>query len=120
MTPYGRNFERWLYREVHGTDAPRAPRQKPRRGPARNWKYEAWIKSLPSLVSGRPGCEPCHTRNNGMSSKGSSYSCVPLTREEHREYDAGREAFELRYGVEMAAEVRRLNSTWFRYAGLVK
>lgn len=115
-----RALERWLHQAIHGTPAPRAPRRRPRRGPTRNWKYRAWIRTLPSVVSGRPGCEACHTVNNGMSSKGSCYTCVPLTPEEHREYDAGREAFEQKYGISMAATVRDLNHAWFAYAREVK
>lgn len=120
MTMYGRSFERWLYREVHGVDAPRASRRRQRRGPARDFRYEGWIKSLPSVVSGRLGCDPCHTVNNGMSSKGSSYSCVPLTRAEHDEYDAGRAAFEAKYGVCMRDVVRSLNHSWFAHSREVK
>lgn len=112
---------RWLRYAVHGEYShSRAPRRRPRRGPARNWKYRRWIRSLPSAVSGRPGCEASHTQNNGTSSKGSDYSCVPLTHEEHREYDAGRDLFEKRYGLCMAELVKRLNHDWFAYAGRVK
>ena len=117
---FGRSFERRLYEAVHGKPAPRGPRRKPRRGPARSHKYRAWIASLPSLVSGRLGCDACHTVNGGMRQKGSDYSCVPLTREEHQEYDADRKAFELKYGVSMAAIVRELNHAWFAHAGRVK
>ena len=55
-----------------------------------------------------------------MSSKGPDFSCVPLTLEEHAEYDAGRVAFEKRYGVSMVDVVKRLNQEWFAYAGRVK
>jgi len=111
---------RWLHYAVHGERSPRAPRRRARRGPARNRQYRRWIASLPSVVSGRFHCDPCHTRNNGMSSKGSDFTCVPLTREEHAEYDAGRDAFEKRYGVCMAEVVKRLNGDWFAYAGRAK
>lgn len=117
----GRRLIRFLRFAVHGeTKHPRAPRRKPRRGPYRSWKYRAWIRTVPSVVSGRTGCEACHTVNNGMRSKGSDLSCVPMTRAEHREYDAGRKAFERKYGISMTAEVRKLNSIWFQYSGLVK
>jgi hypothetical protein len=106
---------------VHGeTEHRRSSRRRPRRGPARSPKYRRWIRSLPSLLSGRPHCQACHTRNNGTGSKGSDFTCVPLTVEEHAEYDSGREAFETRYGVCMAEIVTRLNHDWFAYAGRVK
>ena len=113
-------FTRWLHYAVHGDRRPRAPRRHPRRGPARNWRYRAWIRTLPSVVSGGMGCEACHTVNNGMSSKGPCYSCVPLTPEEHRKYDASRKAFEKRHCVSMAAVVARLNHDWFAYAWRIK
>ena len=47
--------------------------------------------------------DPSHTVNNGMSSKGPDSSCVPLCRKHHREYDAGRKAFEAKYAVDMKA-----------------
>lgn len=116
-----RSIIRYLRYSVLGEiKHPRAPRRKPRRGPARSWKYRAWIRTVPSVVSGRPGCEACHTKNNGMRSKGSDFTCVPLTRAEHIEYDADRDAFERKYGVSMAAVVEELNHAWFAHAGRVK
>ena len=117
---FGREFERRLYYQVHGKPAPRGPKQKPRRGPARNYQYRAWIASLPSAISGQLGCDPCHTQNGGMRMKGSDYSCVPLTREEHREYDADRKAFELKYEIKMSEVVRDLCRCWFKYSDQVK
>lgn len=48
--------------------------------------------------------DPAHTQNNGMSSKGPDSSCVPMCRKHHLEYDAGREAFEKKYGIDMKAK----------------
>jgi hypothetical protein len=48
--------------------------------------------------------DPAHTANNGMGSKGPDSSCAPLCRVHHREYDAGRAAFEEKYGLDMAKE----------------
>ena len=54
------------------------------------------------LFWGARGSDPAHTaRNNGLSSKGPDSSCVPLCRIHHREYDAGRAAFEFRYRVDL-------------------
>lgn len=103
-----------LYYQVHGVKAPRRPARvrKNGKGPARSWRYRAWIRTLPSVVSGKMGCEACHTQNNGMRSKGSCYTCVPLTRAEHIEYDKNRQAFEEKYGISMAERVKYLNSVW--------
>lgn len=87
----------------------------------RDAKYRRWLgKWLCSVFSGSPndepydGCDywngenkltdPAHTQNNGMSSKGPDSSCAPLCRKHHREYDANREAFEEKYGIDMKAK----------------
>jgi len=89
-------------------------RAKPRRGPMRSPEYRRWLRTLECVLAWSPsqptkrGClphqsvDPAHTQNNGMRSKGPDSSCVPLCRNHHREYDAGRKAFEAKYGVDMA------------------
>ncbi len=114
---------RWLMYAVHGErSSRRAPRRRARRGPARNWKYRRWIRSLPSAVSGALGCEAAHTGDDGgMAQKPSDYTCLPLTPAEHIEYHRfGRTAFETRHGLDCRALVKRLNHDWFAYAGRVK
>ena len=112
---------RYLHYLVHGEWPARRSPRKARRGPARSWKYKAWIRSLPSAVSGRPGCQAAHTGDDGgMSMKSSDYSCIPLTAEEHMEFDAGREAFCGKHGLDVRGVVRRLNHDWFAYRRLVK
>jgi hypothetical protein len=54
-------------------------------------------------------CDPAHTENGGMRMKGRDSSCCSLCRgfdlpNHHREYDAGRAAFERKYGLDMARE----------------
>ena len=96
-------------------------RSKPRRGPAnippeqwRNAGYRLWLREnclcVAGLATGSETCsafaisDPAHTQNNGRGSKGPDASCAPLCRKHHREYDAGREAFEEKYGVDMKHE----------------
>lgn len=95
-------------------------RTKARRGPMRDPKYRRWCRKQecailremdsnddrsdvcvddPALMFN--ACDPAHTQNNGMRSKGPDSSCVPLCRKHHQEYDAGRAAFEKKYGVNM-------------------
>lgn len=87
-------------------------RSKPRRGPRRDRGYRKWLNGQLCCVLDRwesyfQGCcdqtssDPAHTQNNGTSSKGPDSSCVPLCRKHHREYDAGRKAFEHKYGLNM-------------------
>jgi hypothetical protein len=60
--------------------------------------------------------DPAHTANNGMSSKGPDSSCAPLCRRHHREYDAGRAAFEAAYAIDMAALAVQWWADWQRRA----
>jgi hypothetical protein len=108
---------------VHGQTVRRRGRRRSRRcRPARSWKYRAWIRSLPSAVSGLPGCEAAHTGDDGgMSQKPSDYSCIPLTWSEHREYHRlGRAGFEGLHRLSCREIVRRLNHDSFAYSQGVK
>lgn len=119
----GKTLVRYLRYAIHGeTTHPRAARRPARQcKPARNGKYRAWIRSLPSVVSGKMGCDAAHTGDDGgMAQKASDYSCIPLTREEHGELHRGRAEFERLHQVDIAALVRRLNHDWFAYAARVK
>lgn len=56
--------------------------------------------------------DPAHTVNNGTSSKGPDSSCAPLCRTHHREYDAGRLAFEHKYKIDMKAIAAQYYAQW--------
>ena len=113
---------RWLMREVHGIDVPRKPaRTEHGGGPARNWKYKLWIRSLPCAICGLEPCgEAAHTGGDGgMAMKASDYSCIPLCPACHtfgpESYHVlGRAAWEARHAVDARELVRRLSSLWFR------
>jgi hypothetical protein len=114
---------RYVYFLVHGVRPPRrSPRRWSPRKPARNFRYRAWIRSLPSAVSGAMGCEAAHTgQDGGLSMKASDYSCIPLTPIEHLRYHAiGRDAFEKLHGIDCAEISRKLAATWFRFSKEVK
>lgn len=91
--------------------------RKPRRGPMRNAKYKAWLKGrvcqacrIMKLIYRDRLCasgevvDPCHTSNNGMSSKGPDSGCAPLCRSHHEEFDSGREAFDAKYNISMSEQ----------------
>jgi hypothetical protein len=94
----------------------------PRRGPWRSVKYRRWIAEHLCRVGvgGVPGnrlgigicSQAAHTSNNGTSSKGADSSCIPLCPEHHREYDAGRKAFEKKYGVDLKAIAAQYFQQW--------
>jgi hypothetical protein len=83
-------------------------RQKPVRDP----QYLKFIRSLPSAKSGRGGCEAVHTGPHGLSQKSSDLNCIPLTRQEHREYGADPRGCEKRWKIDLAKLIARLNRAY--------
>jgi hypothetical protein len=114
-------LERWLMREIHGIEISRKPPRRSigNRGPARNWKYRQWIRSLPCSVCGLEPCrEAAHTGDHGLGSKASDYSCIPLCSDCHTfaagsYHRLGRQEFERRHALEIHSLVGRLNRLWF-------
>lgn len=83
-------------------------RSKPRRGPLRDKRYMAWLHDKPCACGcNRTPCDPAHTVNNGMRSKGPDSSCVPLFRICHESYDKDRKGFERRTGRDMKVSAAR-------------
>jgi hypothetical protein len=85
----------------------RSPRRR-RRGPARDAKYRAWIRTLPcAACETTERVEAAHTGSDGgMSMKASDYSCVPLCRDchtlsEHAYHRLGRAQFERVWFLEL-------------------
>ena len=121
-------LESWLHYQIYGVPPPRknGPRRHFRRGPARNWKYRQWIRSLPCLVCGHTPAEAAHTgEGRGLRQKSSDYSCVPLCGFCHRlgphsYHVLGKKAFEQFHLVDLANLVEQMNALWFEYAGRVK
>lgn len=109
-------LEKYLAREVLGKQLPqrKPPRSQTRNGPPRDPQYLAWIRALPSVISGQQPCEAAHTgTDGGMGQKASDYSALPLTPAEHREYhQRGKPAFERRHRVNCAHLAARLNAEW--------
>jgi hypothetical protein len=115
---------RWLYREIHGVLPARRPRRSRSgyKGPARSWRYKAWIRSLPCAACGtKREIEAAHTGSDGgQSQKASDYSCIPLCRDCHQfatgSYHRDRQACELRIvertGLTTVDLVKDLNGTW--------
>lgn len=110
-----RQLEVWLAWEVLGK---RIPRKAPAKAsalhqrPYRNARYRRWVASLPSAVSGLSPCDPCHTGPHPFGRKASDLSCIPLTREEHRQYDQDPISFCIRHNLDVQSLVTRLNVCW--------
>ncbi len=100
----------------------RSPRRRAgRRGPARDSRYKAWIRTLPCAKCGsRHQVEAAHTGSDGgMRQKASDYSCVPLCYDDHQgapdsyhRIDGGREGFERANGLSFLELVERLNAAY--------
>ena len=67
---------------------PRKRRPGARRGPWRSEQYRRWIAARPCLICGKEPTQAAHTENNGLSSKGSDASYVPLCPHCHDVYDS--------------------------------
>lgn len=77
--------------------------------PVRSPKYLAFIRRQASVVSGRGGCDPCHTGPHGAGQKSSDLSAIPLTRKEHDEFDADPDGFAARHGLNIPQLIADLN-----------
>ncbi len=91
-----------------------------RRGPPRSARYLAWIRTKPCLICGAKS-EAAHTGlDGGMAQKSSDFSALPICSRHHNWghagsfHELGRARFERRYGINLAAEVARLNNDWIR------
>ena len=120
----GKRLEAYLAHAVLGRKLPQFERigprcGPPRKGPARDADYRAWIRTLPCCACGIEGrSEAAHTGNDGgMSMKASDYSCVPLCPECHTRgpkayHRIGRPAFERAYGMGFAEVMAELQQEW--------
>lgn len=83
--------------------------------PVRNWRYLAWIRTLPCLVCRtRKGIEASHTGPHGMGQKSPDTSAVPLCARHHRTgkdsyHKLGPRKFAELYNLDIPAIVGRLN-----------
>jgi hypothetical protein len=111
-----KNLERYLMFAIHGRKPARRPRRRRinSRGPVRDWKYRAWIRSLPCAACGSTHqVEAAHTGSDGgMAQKPSDTSCVPLCNDCHQSapvsYHRNREAM----GMDFRELVERLNAAY--------
>jgi len=84
---------------------PKKPRQT-------SQDYLAWIRSQPSVVSGKHPCEAAHLHSRGAW--GSDYSAIPLTHEEHQEWHRkGQDSFEYHWKMNAWKEAWRLVTRYF-------
>jgi hypothetical protein len=102
---------------ISRTKPPNRKRKTPRRVSVdRNQPYMDWLKTQMCVVGNqvhrratRGNCDPAHTINNGMGSKGPDSSCIPLCRHHHDEMDGRvstaittKAAFAAKYRIDLA------------------
>ena len=74
--------------------------------PERNWRYLAWIRTLPCLVCGaKRGIEASHTGPHGLGQKSPDFSAIPLCTRHHR---TGRDSYH-KLGPRKFAELHNLD-----------
>lgn len=84
----------------------------------RDPQHLAWIRTLPSVISGRAPCEACHIRygdptyrkkRTGMGQRPDDAWCLPMTSDEHRsQHDANEAAWWKDRGIDPLAVARDL------------
>lgn len=84
----------------------------PKIKPVRSEKYRKWVKSLPSVVSGKPADDPHHLIGygyGGMGTKAPDIFTFPLTRLEHTElHNVGWREWEEVHGLQWTYVARTL------------
>ena len=79
--------------------------------PLRDPLYLAWIRSMPSVQSGKYGCVAHHMVGHGRLStqKSSDYFAIPMTDAEHRVlHDHGWPAWEEKHGSQLEHAARMM------------
>jgi hypothetical protein len=72
-----------------------------------------WVKSLPSVVSGRGPCVNAHAIGDGAGRKAGYETIVPLTQDEHDElHRIGVKTFGRRYDVDLMRCAHRTENAW--------
>jgi hypothetical protein len=120
----GKRLEVYLAHVLLGRKLPQRERigprlGPPRKGPARDDDYKAWIRTLACSACGRPAPnEAAHTGiGGGMSMKASDYSCVPLCSDCHTRghlayHRIRKRAFERVHDIRFASIAARLRREW--------
>jgi len=79
--------------------------------PARDPEYRRFIKRLPCVACLRTWwVDPCHTGPHGVGQKACDYTCIPLCRQHHDEFDAAPVKFAERYKLDIPALIEMFKS----------
>jgi len=79
--------------------------------PTRDAEYRRFIKRLPCVGCGKTWwIDPAHTGPHGIGQKSDDYSCIPLCRTHHQEYDQCPWKFAFKYRLDIPALIEMFNS----------
>ena len=109
----GKQLRSYLAYAVHGRKpiqlAQEAKQSSQEKGPPRDDRFKAWIRTLPCLCCGVAGrSEAAHTGSDGgMGIKASDYTCIPLcpachTQGPYAYHRIGKRPFEKRFRLDFA------------------
>jgi len=81
--------------------------------PVRSRAYMQFIKRFPCLVCGKKwGIDPCHTGPHAYGEKASDYTCIPLCRKHHEEFDSAPETFARKHHLNIPALICGFLRRW--------
>ena len=79
--------------------------------PAVDPEYRRFIKRLPCVACLQTWwIDPAHTGPHGTGQKSSDYSCIPLCRKCHQEFDACQWKFAFKHHLDIPALIEMFNS----------
>ena len=81
--------------------------------PARNSDYRRFVKRFPCVGCGRTWwIDPAHTGAHGLSQKASDFSCLPLCRLCHEEFDKHPREFARVHNLDIEGLIEMFNG-WY-------
>ncbi len=90
----------------------RKPRRKPRRGTHKDWRYRAWIRMKPCACGCGRHSDAAHTGQHAYGQKAPDWTCIPLYRVCHQEFDSNPSRFAALHGFNPYTLVAEYNAEW--------
>lgn len=83
--------------------------------PIRDPERRRFVKQLPCIGCGRTwGIDPMHTGPHGLGQKACDFATLPGCRKCHDQFDADPRGFARERGLNIPAEIRRVNALYAR------
>lgn len=79
--------------------------------PVRDANYRRYVRSHPCAACGRTwSVEACHTGPHGLSQKSCDLTCIPLCRQDHRDFDADPRGFAEKRNLDVSSLIAELQA----------